>query len=48
MLEFEWDDEKAKSNLAKHSLAFSDARRLFDDAYALHYADRSVVYEEER
>ncbi|MFA6155863.1 BrnT family toxin [Mesorhizobium sp.] len=48
MLEFEWDDAKAKSNLTKHGLAFSDAERLFDDAYALHYADRSMTYEEER
>ncbi|WP_281004821.1 BrnT family toxin [Mesorhizobium hawassense] len=41
MLEFEWDDEKAASNLAKHGVAFSDAKRLFDDIYALHYSDRS-------
>ncbi|CDX46803.1 conserved hypothetical protein [Mesorhizobium plurifarium] len=40
MLEFEWDDDKAKSNLAKHGVAFADARRLFDD--------RSMDYEEER
>lgn len=43
MLEFEWDDEKAKSNLSKHSVAFSDAKRLFDDIQALHYSDRSMI-----
>ncbi|MDX8525075.1 BrnT family toxin [Mesorhizobium sp. MSK_1335] len=48
MLEFEWDDEKAAGNVAKHGVAFSDARRLFDDIHALHYVDRSMVYEEER
>ncbi|MDX8441174.1 BrnT family toxin [Mesorhizobium australafricanum] len=48
MLEFEWDDEKAASNLAKHGVAFSDAKRLFDDIHALHYSDRSMEYEEER
>ena len=48
MLEFEWDDEKAASNIAKHGVAFSDAKRLFDDIHALHYVDRSTVYEEER
>jgi hypothetical protein len=48
MLEFEWDDEKAASNLAKHGVAFADAGRLFDDAYALHYPDRSMDHEEER
>ena len=48
MLEFEWDDEKASNNVAKHGVAFSDARRLFDDIHALHYVDRSMVYDEER
>ena len=48
MLEFEWDDEKAANNLAKHGVAFPDARRLFDDIHALHYSDRSMHYEEER
>ncbi len=48
MLEFEWDDEKAAGNVAKHGVAFSDACRLFDDIHALHYIDRSMVYEEER
>ncbi|TIQ37380.1 MAG: BrnT family toxin [Mesorhizobium sp.] len=48
MLEFEWDGDKAASNLAKHGVAFSDAKRLFDDIHGLHYADRSMDYEEER
>jgi len=33
--EFEWDDAKAGSNLAKHGVAFEAARRVFDDAFAL-------------
>lgn len=48
MLEFEWGDEKAAGNVAKHSVAFSDACRLFNGIYALHYIDRSMIYEEER
>lgn len=40
MLEFEWDGDKAASNLAKHGVAFSDAKRLFDDIHGLHYVDR--------
>jgi uncharacterized DUF497 family protein len=48
VLEFEWDDEKAAINVAKHGVAFSDAKRLFDDIHALHYVGRSMVYEEER
>ncbi|WP_292317723.1 BrnT family toxin [Mesorhizobium sp.] len=48
MLEFEWDDGKAASNLAKHGVVFADAKRLFDDIHAQHYSDRSMDYEEER
>ncbi|TIW18202.1 MAG: BrnT family toxin, partial [Mesorhizobium sp.] len=48
MLEFEWDDDKAASNLAKHGVAFADAKRLFDDIHAQYYSDRSMDYEEER
>jgi uncharacterized DUF497 family protein len=42
------NDENAASNLTKHGVAFSDAKRLFDDIHALHYSDRSMNYEEER
>ena len=30
-MEFEWDPEKAKSNLTKHGIAFTDAISVFDD-----------------
>ena len=29
-MEFEWDETKRSSNLAKHGIDFLDARRLFD------------------
>jgi len=48
MLEFEWDDDKAASNLVKHGVAFVDAARLFDDIHALHFIDRSMNHGEER
>lgn len=48
MLEFEWDDDKAASNLVKHGVAFADAARLFDDIHALHLIDRSMNHGEER
>jgi uncharacterized DUF497 family protein len=48
MLEFEWDEDKVKTNLAKHSVGFGDAIHIFDDAFALHFPDRSMDYEEER
>ena len=28
---FEWDPEKARSNLAKHGIAFDEAKRVWDD-----------------
>jgi hypothetical protein len=30
-LRFEWDDEKAKANLAKHGVAFEEAATVFSD-----------------
>jgi uncharacterized DUF497 family protein len=33
-LEFEWDDEKAASNLKKHGVSFEEAETVFDDPYA--------------
>ena len=29
-MEFEWDDVKDRSNQAKHGVAFSEARKLFE------------------
>ncbi len=37
--ECEWDDAKAKSNLAKHGVSFEAARRVFDDAFAFERLD---------
>jgi uncharacterized DUF497 family protein len=33
--EFEWDPDKARSNLAKHGVSFEAARLVFDDVFAL-------------
>ena len=32
---FEWDDEKAAENLAKHGIPFEYASRVFDDPYRI-------------
>jgi uncharacterized protein len=32
---FEWDDEKAISNLEKHGVSFGEATEVFYDPYAL-------------
>jgi uncharacterized protein len=46
--QFEWDDDKASSNLANHKVAFEDARRAFQDAFAISRADRREDYGEDR
>ena len=32
--EFEWDEAKARSNLAKHGVSFEVACSVFDDVFA--------------
>ena len=34
-MRFEWDDEKAISNLEKHGVSFGEATEVFYDPYAL-------------
>jgi uncharacterized DUF497 family protein len=46
--EFEWDDLKAEANLKKHGISFREARRVFDDIFALVEEDRSADFAEER
>lgn len=46
--EFEWDDEKAKSNAKKHGgLSFDEAEEVFDDPFAFEVFDEknSGLYE---
>ncbi|MCM7887570.1 BrnT family toxin [Enterobacter sichuanensis] len=38
--EFEWDTNKAKSNLIKHGIRFEEAVLVFDDRYHLSLQDR--------
>jgi uncharacterized DUF497 family protein len=37
--DFEWDDAKAATNLAKHGVAFDEAVTVFDDPDALDMPD---------
>ncbi|PBB18315.1 BrnT family toxin [Mesorhizobium sp. WSM4313] len=39
-LRFEWDSEKAGSNLRKHGVSFETAVRVFSDPFALTEQDR--------
>jgi uncharacterized protein len=47
-MEFEWDERKAESNLAKHGVCFDQAVDALDDPDALEVVDRRVDYGEER
>ena len=42
MPQFEWDPEKARSNLAKHGVSFETAREVWDDPRIVWYADDIV------
>ncbi len=45
--DFEWDDDKAATNLSDPQVSFEMARRAFDDSLALHWLDRSEKYDGE-
>jgi uncharacterized DUF497 family protein len=46
--EFEWDPDKARSNLAKHGVSFEAARLVFDDVFALDRFDAGSGHSEAR
>jgi uncharacterized DUF497 family protein len=46
--EFEWDEEKAASNLKKHGISFDYAVYAFDDPFRFERADMDGDYEEDR
>ena len=33
-MDFEWDEQKANANAAKHSVTFEEAKTVFEDEYA--------------
>ncbi len=48
MFKFEWDDQKATSNLKKHGVTFDEAVSVFADALALIFTDTDHFETEER
>lgn len=42
MVIFEWDAEKARSNLANHGVAFDDAKLVWADPLNVVYPDRFI------
>lgn len=45
-MDFEWDEEKNRSNKAKHGLSFEAAVEIFDDPYELTEFDQFIGGEE--
>ena len=47
-MEFEWDPDKADSNLVKHGVSFHEAGTVFGDPLALTYFDPDHSDDEDR
>ena len=48
MFRFEWDDQKAATNLQKHGVSFDEAVSVFGDEMALTFADTDHSEMEDR
>jgi uncharacterized DUF497 family protein len=48
MFKFEWDNQKAQSNLLKHGVSFDEAVSVFGDALALTFSDSDHSMDEDR
>lgn len=48
MVQFEWDERKAASNLAKHRVAFDQAISVFNDPHQITFEDLRSDYGEVR
>ena len=47
-MEFEWNSNKATSNLAKHNVSFHEASTVFGDPLAFTFPDPDHSYDETR
>ncbi len=47
-MRFEWDEDKNRSNIAKHKVSFSTTMSVFDHQHALSVLDRFVAGGERR
>lgn len=45
-MRFVWDENKSRTNLAKHGITFATAAKVFDDPRALSFPDRVVESEQ--
>jgi uncharacterized protein len=47
-MQFEWDENKAVSNLSKHRISFEEAKTVFDDPLYVDFYDLDHSEDEER
>ena len=47
-MKFEWDEEKAAANLAKHGVSFEEAKTVFDDLLYVDFYDPDHSIDEHR
>jgi len=47
-MELEWDDNKSRVNLSKHSVSFEEAKTVFDDPFYVDFYDPDHSDDEER
>ncbi len=47
-MQFEWNPDKAKSNLRKHGVLFHEASTVFKDPLSVTFPDPEHSYDEER
>ncbi len=47
-MKFEWDEEKAESNLKKHGVSFAEAETVFGDSLARIFYDEEHSFDEQR
>jgi uncharacterized DUF497 family protein len=45
---FEWNEEKAEANFAKHAVSFEEARTIFDDTLFVDFYDPDHSQDERR
>ena len=45
-MRFEWDPEKAKSNLRKHGVSFEEAATCFEDPQGCYFRNEAPSYED--
>jgi len=47
-MQFEWNPDKARSNLKKHGVSFNEASTVFNDPLSVTFPDLDHCYGEER